>query len=219
MASIASWLALSETQSMTTAATSGSDKYQFRFTAIRSVEHDIIQLGEVVLYDYLGRDVEFTAVSNPDGVSPSDAEGPASAIDKDLTTKWLDSDFGDYVSTLVLTLKYATAVVSYELYTAADVPAGHRDPVSWEFGILRDDGTFEVLSTYEQFDPTYDRSTSYGMMYTIAPPSPPAPPMLPPPLPPSPPPPSPPTGSVKLYTAGAGGLEELDIVEATSAPT
>ena len=50
-------------------------------------------------------------------------------------------------------------VTHYELWTAKDRP--QRDPTSWQFGIVRPDGSFEVLSEMSEVDPPYKRESRY----------------------------------------------------------
>ena len=167
-------------------------QYQFVFDAVRDASEGNIQLGEVQLFGLAGEQLTIVSASNPAGENPP-SELSANVIDGLLETKWLDSSIGSGApSTLVLQLDVATVVAQYELFTADDVKSGKRDPISWRFGILHEDGAFEVLSTKSDVDAPYARMTGYGTFFATEPPSPPAEPSPSPPMPPACPPPVPP---------------------------
>lgn len=177
--------------------------YQFRFKRSRPDSlTDGLHLSEIKLYGVFGQLLYPQNVFNPGGGNDDSNAGPENLIDGSLSNKWYDANFrsegftgvSPVVSTVIIQLPEVEAVGSYELFTAPVVPR-RRDPVGWEFGILRKEtNTFEILSEVTQYNVLYDRSANYGKRFSsfADPPSLPPPPV--PPSPPSPPPsaPSPP---------------------------
>ena len=154
-----------------------SDVYQFVFTSVRGGSTSILSLAEIRLFDIEGKQVIISEANNPGGEYANPFELPQSAIDGNVQSKWLDTNFyGE--ATLRLHLALPVHVAQYELITTAGTAAAwnlKRDPTGWNFGILRGGETFEVLSTVAGFTPPDDRSTSYGRFYSIMPPAPPSP--------------------------------------------
>ena len=119
-------------------------------------------------------------------------------------------------SRLWLQLAAPAVVTHYELVVANDAP--YRDAVSWQFGILRPIGAFELLievqgatppcetCRFERYEQTFDARWPPPPPLSPPPPAPPPsepdppappiPPLSPPPPPPPPPPPSPPASDV-----------------------
>ena len=101
-------------------------------------------------------------------------------------SKWLDKNFtnvhrtGGYSdaygqTTLLLTVDDSSGTPDMLDFFTGSNP-NKRDPVSWQFGVYREDtDSFEPLSTVDSFVPTTDRDASYGTFYAIAPPYPPSP--------------------------------------------
>ena len=95
-----------------------------------------VQLSELQLYSCEKQLVVQTA-SNPGGNRPFPCEGPLSAIDNDVETKWLDRIERDEnglplileFRPLILEFESSVSINQYLWYTANDVPA--RDPTNW----------------------------------------------------------------------------------------
>ena len=163
--------------------------YQFQFTGVRDASSTSLSLGEVMLFDANGDQLTIASALNPHGVPGSPFEVPASVIDGDYATKWVDTNFSEHAK-LELILDHPAHVVRYDFVTSSGAGLQHqrRDPTGWLFGILQEDGSFTQLSEVQNYEPPTDRSTSYGMFYSMfPPPSPSAPPPVLPPPPPSPP--------------------------------
>ena len=138
--------------------------YQFVFTQVREwvsiaqMYQGGIQLSDIAFFEDADKNVPITIVnaSNPGGdtANPNQAAWPNIA-DGNVTTKWYDGNMRlgiegmpNPTSTLVLHLAEPKPVVSYQLFSGNDVV--RRDPVAWSFGILREDGSYEVLSTVDE---------------------------------------------------------------------
>ncbi|KAL1499234.1 hypothetical protein AB1Y20_013739 [Prymnesium parvum] len=161
--------------------------YQFRFTSVRDSVTSVLSLSEVVLFDAFGQQVGIAQATNPDGTFANTNERVQNVADGLTSTKWTCTSFSAGQTRLVLSLSNSSRVSSYELFTSTgDNDANRkRDPTGWEFGILYDNRSFDVLHTVTGITPPTERSTSYGIFYITSPPS------LPPPRPP---PSRPPTG-------------------------
>ena len=100
------------------------------------------------LYDASGAPIAIVGASNPGGDSPTAQPAWPNIADNDTATKWMDATVlgtdGSVTSTLSLELNGTQAVDRYELLTANDNP--RRDPISWVFGLLHSNTSFEVLS-------------------------------------------------------------------------
>merc|ERR1740130_2080015 len=149
-----------------------------------------IQLSGIQLFDAAGELIPIANATNPLGINPNQFQHAPRLIDKNPSSKWFDQRISTipYESKIVLGLASVAEVVTYDLIAANDVPK--RDPVSWDFGILRGDD-FEVLSSVRDMEhkgeETVARYGSFGGFSVISPPSPPTEPGTSP----SPPPPFP----------------------------
>ena len=154
-----------------------------------------IQLSGIQLFDAAGERIPIANATNPLGINPNQFQLAPRLIDELPDSKWFDQRISTipYKSTIVLGLASVAEVVTYDLVAANDVPI--RDPVSWDFGILRGN-EFEVLSSVRDFEHEVSRHGSFGgpsRFGVISPPSPPTEPgTSPSPPPPFPPIPSPP---------------------------
>lgn len=128
----------------------------------------------MALWGVDGSQLVVETAANPGGNSPNSGQVASKALDARLDTKWLDSNFiSNGHSLLTLVLPAAALVSRYELFTAND--AKYRDPVSWVFGLVRADGTYEPLSWATGFDVPSARQTSFGAHTYVVQPSPPPP--------------------------------------------
>ena len=155
-----------------------------------------VQLSGIQLFDAAGELIPIANATNPLGINPNQFQLAPRLIDEWPQSKWFDQRISviPYESKVVLGLASVAEVVTYDLIAANDVPM--RDPVSWDFGILRGD-EFEVLSSVRDMEhkgeETVARYGSFGGFSVISPPSPPTEPgTSPSPPPPFPPIPSPP---------------------------
>lgn len=108
--------------------------YRITITQNRAHSRDEgVQLSEVQLFGAGGQLLveEVTNAAGSRGTSPNPAQGPASLIDGDTSTKWFDGAFeANAQSVLELTLADSSQVAtSFRFFTANDVDK--RDPVSW----------------------------------------------------------------------------------------
>ena len=147
-----------------------SATYQFKFTKLNTgpANYDGIQLGEIVLLDMNGESIPISSVTNPGGKQLTDKQVPNNLRDGDPNTKWFDAAFDkeNPQSIIEITLSEPTLVNSYELYTARDADGGgptKRDPVSWEFSMVFDDGTTRALTTHNDVTPPEARGTKYDL--------------------------------------------------------
>ena len=90
----------------------------FIFTSVRGGESTTaVSLSEVTLYGADGEQVPVAEALNPGGQEGNSWEVPQSAVDGDVTTKWLDLNFyGE--ARLQLFLSSAQHVSEYELFTS-----------------------------------------------------------------------------------------------------
>ena len=98
----------------------------------------VLSVAEVILYDANGEAVPGVEAYNPGGQAGNPFEEPTAAVDGDVTTKWLDTQFYSE-AVLQLLLAQPTQVVQYELITSTGASTSNvnRDPTSWSFGIRR----------------------------------------------------------------------------------
>ena len=150
----------------------------FVFTQVHNSVNvvDGVQLSEINLFTSDG-EVNLIAASNPRG-SDTRNQGAMNLIDNNNTTKWYDGNFQvNQNSTVILYINHSAPaqVVQYQLWSA-DVPR-RRDPVSWTFGILGDDGTYHIWSTVQGAESPEARDSPYPTYFSaFNPPSPPLPP-------------------------------------------
>ena len=123
----------------------------------------MVSLAEVILYGADGEPLPVVQALNPGGIAPFDRQQASAVVDGWNASKWLDQNFFN-VSRLTLVLAAAQQVVQYDLVTSpGDNNANRqRDPTAWDFGILRADNTFEVLSTVSGVTPPFARIARYG---------------------------------------------------------
>jgi YVTN family beta-propeller protein len=132
--------------------------YRFRSTKLRDdVGANAIQLAELSLFLQSFRQ-SATTVLNPGGNNPP-SEGPSSADDADVNTKWLDFNRG----ALVYDFGLRVEIDAYSFTTAND--ADDRDPVRWVFEGSQNGVGWEILDDRSSADyptPTA-RLTSTGI--------------------------------------------------------
>jgi len=143
-----------------------SAAYRFRFTAARGTEERAkpeLQLAEVNLFDADDRTLLLsgTVASNPNGHVVNLHQTASKAVDRLVSTKWLDGAFesNGHVSILELHLPSVQAVASYNLWTANDVV--WRDPASWSLDMRLSDGTWATIDAQDDVDAPVERLTAY----------------------------------------------------------
>ena len=80
-------------------------------------------------------------------------------------TCWLDSSILTGTSTVRLQLTAPAHVAYYQLFTNKN--SDKRDPTSWQFGIVRSDGSFELLATETDYTPPTARSPAAAAARTL----------------------------------------------------
>lgn len=190
-----------------------STQYYFNFTSAREGGYGL-QLGEIELIGPMGHRLPIAAATNPGYVAANAGghEGADKLVDGRFDTKWYDAGAAARgYSLIILDMPTHVHVRAYNLVTA-HVGLTHRDPASWEFGLVFASSSsspqYLVLSR-ETVRPPLARSANYGPFPAqLAPPSPPSP-SVPPPLPPLPPSPpaSPPMPPLSPIPSGSSSYE------------
>jgi len=139
----------------------------FEFTEVRDPRTTMVSLSEIVLYDIDDTVIDISSVYNRGGVYANLYEYPDALVDRNLYTKWVDINFFGR-STVELWVTSPQHAYRYEFYTSVGKHTSNprRDPVAWRFGVLHQDGHFEVLSIANHETPPLARSSSYGN-YTV----------------------------------------------------
>ncbi|KAL1503568.1 hypothetical protein AB1Y20_012046, partial [Prymnesium parvum] len=162
-----------------------SDVWQFVFTSVRDAAGTAVSLSHIYLFDAFGARIPTVTATNPNGINPP-REGPQNLVDGLNTSRWLDTNFSYRESVVQVQLQGVHHVVRYELVTAVGTAPSSRarDPTSWTFGHIVENGVYETLSSVTNIVPPNGPLASYGAIWTIfPPPSPPPPPPRPPPSP------------------------------------
>ncbi|KAL1503585.1 hypothetical protein AB1Y20_012063 [Prymnesium parvum] len=162
-----------------------SDVWQFVFTSVRDAAGTAVSLSHIYLFDASGARIPTVTATNPNGINPA-FEGPQNLVDGLNTSRWLDTNFSYRESVVQVQLQGVHHVVRYELVTAVGTAPSSRarDPTSWTFGHIVENGVYETLSSVTNIVPPNGPLASYGAIWTIfPPPSPPPPPPRPPPSP------------------------------------
>ena len=127
----------------------GALNYRYlRFNTVKTRDPaaSYVQLSEIEFYDPSGK-VLPVGVTNPGGVNPVPEEGPASLIDNNPATKWVDDekaplvfDFGPSVP----------SITEYSFATAANLPGW--DPVMWTIEGSNDGLSWTLVENVTAFD-------------------------------------------------------------------
>lgn len=137
-----------------------SSRYRFVFTETRGPRAEGVQLSDVALFDKQRRPLTLATQSSGDvDIESAGLMGQlALEVSNTTTHQWYS---GAIPAALDLTLRVPAHVAAYELRTHAATP--QRDPISWLFGAVRDDGRFVVLRSVARAEPPNARLASYGL--------------------------------------------------------
>ncbi|MBK1884538.1 hypothetical protein JIN85_19130 [Luteolibacter pohnpeiensis] len=150
--------ASSQTKVITRSVMGGAMNYRYlRFNTIKTREpgSDFVQLAEMEFYDPTSK-VTPVSITNPGGVNPVTAEGPASLIDGDPGTKWVDNAKAPLIFDFGTT---NPGITDYSFVTAANLP--EWDPVMWTMEGSNDGITWTLVENVTAFDfnMPWDRQT------------------------------------------------------------
>jgi len=136
-------------------------KCRFEFTQSRGgTARSQWQLSEIRLYESSGSQLSVTDCVSNVGGDKNAQEGSLKLIDGSVNTKnCCSTSSTNVVVTLTLSPSITSAVASYKLYTANDMPS--RDPISWTFSCEHGDGVYEVLDQQTGVSAPNDRKTAY----------------------------------------------------------
>ena len=101
------------------------------------------------------------SVTSPGGFSEAPPEGPESAYDGDIATKWIDFALAaGQESTLLIHFPEPVVFDSYQWTTAGAEP--ERDPISWRLDVSADGVSWTTVDTRSNYAVTENRSSVVG---------------------------------------------------------